>query len=61
MKPKLHRYLKIEYLLGLESEVVIDKEFGHLFPVSRPIKEDYLIVPLDDYYKVINTYNQENK
>lgn len=49
----------VEYLLGLESEVVIDKEFGHLFPVSRPIKGDHLIVPLDDYYKVLNTYNSE--
>lgn len=58
-KHKLHRHLKIEYDLGLESEVVIDKEFGHLFPVSRQIKEDHLIVPLDDYYKVLNTYNPE--
>lgn len=60
MKPKLHRHLGMEYLLGLESEAVIDKEFGHLFPVSRPIKDDHLIVPLDDYYKVLNTYNPEN-
>lgn len=51
----------MEYLLGLGSEVVIDKEFGHLFPVSRPIKDDHLIVPLEDYCKVINTYNPENK
>ena len=51
----------MESVLGLESEMVIDKEFGHLFPVSRPIKDDHLIVPLEDYYTVLNTYNPENK
>ena len=61
MNHKLHRHPGIEYSLGLESEVVIDKEFGHLFPVSRPINRDQLIVPLKDYYEVINTYNSETK
>ena len=60
MKHNIHRHLKTEYLLGLESEVVIDREFIDMFPVNRPLGVDNLIVPIDDYYKVISKYENSS-